>query len=497
MSEPPEDRPTSESPSARVLFAAPGLATVCGLFVLALGLVSWKVLVAGDADLATHLELGRGILAQGLPDRVPLLPGDGAEWEEAVTLSEWGIEVLYASLHGALGWSGLLLLGASLLATPFWLLAAGLRAKGLGFWGVLVPVLVVLVLSVHHVAGRPHLLSWAFLVPWTALWRSWAEGRRSDARTLAIALPWLFVWANLHGGFLAGLVVVGLVVLGAGPARWLRGGGMLAACFVAGCLTPWGPGLYVDLLGFLTDREVIRATSDFEPVELASSLGVRAAFAVAVGGVAFAFDRDRRWWDVALWGAFSVFAFGAVRNVPIAAFVLAAPVAESCARVVADRADRGSDWARSLIASSGRMPSGGAWAGALWLPIAALLGVGGLAAAGIPGPTLPPDRAPIAAWRAVDAAGEPVFTDFMYGGWVLHWGGNAMIHPVNNIYPRERMVDYVRVNQAETGWREALRRNGAHWLLVRPDVPIAPVLRVEAGCEVLYEDALALVARCE
>jgi hypothetical protein len=262
-------------------------------------------------------------------------------------------------------------------------------------------------------------------------------------------------------------------------------------------MTPWGPELYVDLLGFLTDREVIRATNDFKPVQLASSLGVRALLAVAFGGIAFALDRERRWWDVALWGGFSVFAFGAVRNVPVAAFVLAVPVAESAARVVVDRAAHGRDWARSLLASSQRMPTGSAWAGALWLPLAALLGVGGLAAAGTPGPMLPPDRVPIAAWRAVDAGGEPVFTDFMYGGWVLHWGGNAMIHPVNNIYPRERMEDYVAVNRAEPGWREVLRRNGAHWLLVRADVPIAAALRVETGCAVHHEDELALVARCD
>jgi hypothetical protein len=492
---PPEEEPTSSVPGA--LFGAPGLATACGLFVLLLGLVSWKVLIAGDADLATHLSLGRLILENGLPDRVPLLPGHGGPWEQPVTLSEWGIEVTVALVFDQLGWSGLLLVFATLLAAPFWLLAAQLRAKGLGFWGVLIPVLIVLLLSVHHVAGRPHLITWALIVPWTALWRSWAERRHSDVSMLAITVPWVVVWANLHGGFLAALVVAGLVVLGAGPPRWLRGGSLLVACLAAGCLTPWGPGLYGDLLSFLTDREVIAATNDFKPVALSTGLGIRTLLAVLAGGAALAFDARRRPWDVALWVAFSVFAFGAVRNVPIAAWVLAAPIAESAARAIGAQAGRGRDWARALLESSARMPAGHAYSGALWLPVAALLAVGGLAWSGIPGSELPPDRAPASAWRAVESGSEPIFTDFMYGGFVLFWGGNAMIHPVNNIYPRERLDDYVTINQAEPGWRQVLDRNGAHWLLVRPDVPIAAALRAGEGCSVRYEDALALVARCE
>ena len=480
------------------LFGRPGLATWLGLLPLAVGLLSWKTLLTADADLATHVRLGQDLLADGLPTGVPLLGGEGAAWSAATQLSAWAFEVIQALAYGAVGWAGPLLICALLLCAPFWLVAVRLRLGGIGFWGVLISVLAVLILSAHHVVGRPHLLSWAILVPYTALWRSWAEERHSDGRMALIVLPCTLIWANLHGGFLAGLVVAGLVVLGAGPSKWFRGGLLVAGCGFIACVNPWGPALYQGLFGFLSDRWLIEHTSDFRAVTLGDAMGLRTLVAVLFAGLGLALDRARRPVDLLLATAFSIFAFASVRNVPIAALVLVVPIAESWARVISGWAAQGSRFATEILASSKRTAPGHAFAGALWIPTFALVAALGMSGLGVPGWKLPSDKAPANAWEFVEAAkDELVFTDFMYGGFVVFWRGAAFIHPLNLLYPRDRGEDYVTVNQAEPGWREVLARHEIRWLLVRPDSAIAEQLRSEPFCSLRYEDALAVVAHCQ
>lgn len=481
--------------AARAAFARPGVAALVGLSTVGLWALRWPVLVAGDADLATHVRIGRELLATGWPRRVPLLEGEGPAWSEPVIVSEWGFDVGMALLEGALGWAGPLAVGLALGGLAFGGLAARVRAGGAGAWTLLLSLAVALVLSAHHVTTRPHLVTWALLVPWTAWWRAWAVGDLPSGALARRALPVAALWANVHGGFLAGVLYAGLMWLGAGAGRRLAGACLLAATVAATCVNPWGPGLWLELTGFLSDRFVVSGTSDFQPL----GAPTMTALLVALGLALAVHLRDplRARLDLLPLLVFGAAAVGSSRNVPIAMLALTAPAAAAGARLVRDRAAAGRRWAQEWLASEERLGGGAARAGLGWIPPLAVGVAVALAATGQLGRELPARLAPRAAWATVGAPDELVFTDFKMGGFVALWGGRPFVHPLNLLYPRERLEEYVVVNQALPGWRDVLARHGARWLLLAPDSPLAARLEAEPGCEVTHRDPVAVVARCD
>jgi hypothetical protein len=94
------------------------------------------------------------------------------------------------------------------------------------------------------------------------LGRCFRDGETADARALWLAPPLFAVWANTHGGFLAGLAVLALYLgCRALAALWREGrggwwevgryGSVLAACGLATLANPYGPRLLTWLIADL------------------------------------------------------------------------------------------------------------------------------------------------------------------------------------------------------------------------------------------------------
>lgn len=203
--------------------------------------------VFGDPDPFYHVAVGRWIIAHGaVPRADPFsfsLPG--APW----VAHEWLVELMFARLHDAFGWGGLLFAAAALFGLAIGLLIAALRRHvddaialigALSAWGLCFP----------HLLARPHLFALPLLVVWIVA----LDKARSADRAPPLALALLMtLWANLHGSY---MLALGLAALFAGEAvfeaatpraalvalrRWAVFGGLAAA---AALVTPNGlPGV--------------------------------------------------------------------------------------------------------------------------------------------------------------------------------------------------------------------------------------------------------------
>ncbi len=212
------------------------------LFVFVFIFVALLLVIAigsrADADLWGHIRFGEDILASHqIASRDPYSFTSDQAW----TNHEWLAEVLMAFAYERGGVAGLLLLsvGAGLAS----LLIAG---RFLSRAGVGDPVVVVLLLLLwcglwYQLAViRPQLFSTVlFVVLLTVLWN--AEHR--DPRRLLAVVPLFAVWANLHGGWIVGLGVVGLWAVSAAvtrrvPLRWCGAAIMGALC--GSLATPYG-----------------------------------------------------------------------------------------------------------------------------------------------------------------------------------------------------------------------------------------------------------------
>ena len=182
-----------------------------------ISLPAWVFLIAFGATLATarnilidqdpywHIAAGRWIIAHGAVPHRDVFSSSmaGAPWVP----HEWLSEVILAAGYDQLGWAGLVVGTAIVFATTLACLVAILRrflppsaalVATLGAWG----------LCVAHLHARPHVFGLLLLVIWLGV----LVGARHEERAPAPAYALLMVlWANLHGGFVVGLVLAALM----------------------------------------------------------------------------------------------------------------------------------------------------------------------------------------------------------------------------------------------------------------------------------------------
>ena len=194
--------------------------------------------IFNDGDVSWHIATGQWILDhRAIPATDPFsFTWAGKPWVPI----EWLSEVLYASAYRVAAYSGV----AALVTAALMALHAIVLMNASRWVRPLLPVVLMDFTLIPTMLARPHLLTWPLLALWTWLM---LRARASDrAPPLAAALI-MTLWANLHGGFVFGLLIAavfGLEALVSTPdrARVVRQWGLFGlACAAAVCIN--GNGL--------------------------------------------------------------------------------------------------------------------------------------------------------------------------------------------------------------------------------------------------------------
>lgn len=185
-----------------------------GAVVLAIAFMA-KVLVPHfeDPDFYWHVKTGEYLLASW-----PWPRGDVFTYTHAGNpwvLSEWLAQIVLYLVFSAVGYFGTALLVAALCACCGWLTYLSCRQH---MDNPVHAISVALVSSLFFVtaAPRPHLFSFVFFAATLFILLEFKYFRQ-DSRLVLLPLI-LFLWANAHGGFFVGLI---LIFLFAG-SEWLR-----------------------------------------------------------------------------------------------------------------------------------------------------------------------------------------------------------------------------------------------------------------------------------
>jgi len=158
--------------------------------------------------------------------------------------TQWLAQVIYAKAYAVAGWSGPVVVAAAAIAATFALLAKFLSRR-LSESTTLVFIAAGLALCVPHLLARPHVLAMPLMVAWVGGLIAAADRRGAPSFWLLLLMA---LWANLHGGFVFGLVLIAPIALDAVvnaeeqsrkslALRWAIFG---AAALVAACCTPYG-----------------------------------------------------------------------------------------------------------------------------------------------------------------------------------------------------------------------------------------------------------------
>jgi hypothetical protein len=195
-----------------------------------------------DSDTLWQIRIGQWIVEHGaMPyTDVHSFTRLGEPWVS----SSWLAQVLYAVAYGLLDWAGPVILtslaiGAT-IAVFMYLMDDYLDSVR----STLLVTLAVLESATHFLA-RPHMLAFPVMVAYLGGLMAAADRRSAPSWFL---LPLLALWANLHGGFVLGLALIGPIGLEAIwecerkhrvalAARWALFG---VAAILACCCTPYG-----------------------------------------------------------------------------------------------------------------------------------------------------------------------------------------------------------------------------------------------------------------
>ena len=194
--------------------------------------------IFNDGDVSWHIATGQWILDhRALPATDPFsLTWAGKPWVPI----EWLAEVFYASAYRLASYSGV----AALVTAALIGLHTVVFFNASRWTRPLLPIVLMDFVLIPTMLARPHVLAWPLLALWTWL-MLWAR-ERDRAPPPAAALI-MTIWANLHGGFVFGLMIAavfGLEALVATPdkLRVIRQWGLFGlACAIAVCIN--GNGL--------------------------------------------------------------------------------------------------------------------------------------------------------------------------------------------------------------------------------------------------------------
>jgi hypothetical protein len=312
--------------------------------VLAVAALALCLNRALNGDLYLLLFTGRYVAEHGPVSHDPFPTIEhGQSWLNQQWLSELG----FYEAFRIVGVKGITVLYALLIAAPLGLVLAVIRRKGavmmIAVAALYVPGLAAII---HPRAAGFTLL--AFCVLLAVILAARGPSTKSAARPAGslwalVAIPLLFaLWANLHGGFIAGLLLIGLVVAGLAIDRWRGLSGAMAGrrivvLAVAGVLaavaatfaTPLGVDIWTYILSFRNPALKL-ASTEWEPTT--QSVPAMAYIVIAAAFAAWIWLRapaPRPVVPVIAVAGFLLFATGSMRNLIFIAPVLALQIAWS------------------------------------------------------------------------------------------------------------------------------------------------------------------------
>jgi hypothetical protein len=230
---------TDSADDARALRGPLSLWTGAGVYAL---LIVLGNALLNDPDTLWQIKIGQWILDhRAVPETdIYSFTMQGQPWIS----TQWLAQVMYAKAFAIAGWSGPVVLAAAAIAATFALLTHQVSRR-LADSATLAFIAVALSLTVPHLLARPHVLAMPLMVLWIGGLVEAADRRAAPSFLL---LPLIALWANLHGGFVFGLFLVGPIALDALvnaetasrkalALRWVVFG---FAALIASCLTPYG-----------------------------------------------------------------------------------------------------------------------------------------------------------------------------------------------------------------------------------------------------------------
>jgi hypothetical protein len=454
-----------------------------------------------DTDLWWHLKDGAFIWHNGSVPTQDYMSFTfrGHAWTD----HEWLAELLMYGLYSLGGLWALVIFYAVAITVTYGLVYLAMRQMGVH------PMLALFVTAGAFMASsgswgpRIQMLSLFFLALYSLVLGQYLKSPR---RALLVALPAIMViWANIHGGFVLGLVLIGATLVGEWLNRvsgrpnldWLQLRDLLVALAASFAITVVNPNTYRLLLYPLTFilpnayTNIIQESAS-PNFHLPVMMIFEVLLLILIGALAIG-RAPVNWRHLILIIGFTHLALSQVRNVPIWAVIVSPLVAYYAAQAGAALGIRGRDpnAIRRPVTRSKALINA-------VLILAIVVVYAGAGARYVNAKAMrkaETSNYPAGAIRYMGAHQLPprVFVSYSWGGYLL-WNlfpryRDYMDSRADTLYDNRILNGYLTMYTASPGWRKTLNEFHIQDVLVEHKAPLAQVLALDPGWRLAYHDA--------
>lgn len=456
-----------------------------------------------DGDTGYHIRAGEWILDNLAIPRHDIfsLHNPPLSW----TAHEWLSEVIMALIHHVSGLTGTVVFFSFILAFVFYLLFRIVRnAGGNILITVLVTLLAVAASKIHWLA-RPHVFSLLLFLVW---YRILDVYRHGDKNRLYLLPPMMLLWVNLHGGYLAGFVLLGVFMLSELPDCFSKAKEMrvparrrmqnflivLGVCLPVSCINPYGYHILLFPFNLVTNKMLMNNVSEFLSPNFHEPSPFKYIILSLIAVIALSKERLRLA-ELLLLLVFLNMSLYSVRYIPLFAIV-SAPIIVRLAETLFRNSDNRlsslfaekSDNIAEIDASSG---------GVLWAVVACVV-VAWCTASGTVRYGFEPESKPVAALQFIEKANLQgnMFNNDEFGDYVIYaaWPRYKVYYDGRiDMYGTSMLKEYMKVINFEDGWENILEKHRVNWIFFNADSRLSRFLRERKDWVLIYKDKVACI----
>jgi hypothetical protein len=474
--------------NVNVRSTARALVPICAGAAAYLFLLSIGDILLRDPDTLWQIKVGQWIIDHGAMPYTDVY--SFTRFGEPWISSSWLSQVLYATVYASFDWAGPVIL-TSLAVGATVAIFIYLLDPYLDPTPAMLLVTLALLMSGTHFLARPHMLALPVMLAFVGGLMAAAD-RRDHPRWLL--LPLMALWANLHGGFVLGLALIGPVGLEAIWSSDPKHRFVLAsqwslfalAALAASCCTPYGWSTLLGAAKILSLGQLLSLIWEWMPADF-SSISFFEAGLLGLIGLAFHRRLVLSAPRIMLLLGLIWMALTHARNIEVFAFlaplVLAKPIAEQWK----------AGGAGVVLIREIRAPSHAVMLATLAVVVAGSASTR-IFVAHHPFSFL--DSQPVAAVDVLkQRQAQRIFSTAPIGGYLISRDIKTFVDGRAELYGEKFVMDYfdaVHAKDIETLLRllETYRIDAT---LLNPTLPAAKALDHLAGWKRLYADKLAVI----
>jgi hypothetical protein len=394
---------------------------------------------------------------------------------------------------------------AVVIALVFYLLMGFLKEKGIDIiLAAFLTGFAALISSIHWLA-RPHLFSLLLVL---IFYRVIDDYESEKGNRLYLLPPLMLLWVNLHGGFMAGLMLLGVYI--AGNSLSLLSGGSSSGgagrkikalaitfvlCIIASAINPLGFGILLYPFELAQEKLIMDRISEWQSPNFHyfMTFGYMLLLLVVVVGISALRLTAIEALLVVLFMYMSLYS---VRHVPLFALIASPIIGRRMEDIVQSR--RGNMYLnRFLVLSENISRTDSSTRGHLW-PIVAVMSVIVLAMTGSISYGFSEEKFPV---RAVEFMKQEkisgnMFNNDEFGDYIIYaaWPEyKVFFDGRSDMYGEERLREYYDIVWLRPEMEEALDKYNITWVIYNAESPLSAYLTERDDWHLIYADEVAKI----